>query len=404
MKKRKKLLSKPLLTMGSAKKITLVGLGLVAFAALFTCSRNVPIYEDDSVPFGDVQLVTPDLTTDESEDESDELTMAATPNEEILPESEFRYFNPLTGEPTEEDISRNRPLAIVLANSTDSLPMNGVSRADVLYEVPVEGNITRMLGIFQDFSGAGKTGSVRSLRHYTVQIAESHDAIVLASGGSEPAINELRSRNITNLLEGSHPAGHQFFTRDRGRIPGQTLQSYRSVITTGDLVTRLLPDLAERRDIRLLHDDDHEHAFLFSGEATPDGGSVANEVVVSFFGKNTTFVYNEDENLYYMYQYGREFIDVNNGEHISFANLIILETDITMLQGPYGVAGRRDMRTTGDGEGYFVHGGRFIEINWSRVESEQFEFTLQDDGSRLELGRGKTYIAIVPSIDGVDFS
>ena len=401
MKKRKKMRKKTLLAMKSTKNITLIGLVLVAFAALFTCSRDVPIYENDAEPLSEVQPATPELP-DEVETWYEEHTITETP--EYTPEYDFGYFNPLTGEPTQEDISRNRPLAIVLANSTDSLPMNGVSRADILYEVPVEGNITRMLGIFQDFSDAERTGSVRSLRHYTVQIAESHDAIVLASGGSEPAINELRSRNITNLLEGSHPAGHQFFLRDRGRIPGQTLQSYRSVVTTGELIANLLPELAERRDIRLLHEDEHEHVLVFSGEATPDEGSDATEVVVSFFNKNSTFIYNEDENLYYMYQYGREFIDVNNGEHISFANLIILETDITMLEGPYGVAGRRDMRTTGVGEGYFVHGGKFVEINWSRADSEQFEFTLRDDNSRLELGRGRTYIAIIPSINGVDFS
>jgi hypothetical protein len=40
--------------------------------------------------------------------------------------------------PTQEDISRNRPFSIVLGNTTDALPMNGVSEADILYEVLVE--------------------------------------------------------------------------------------------------------------------------------------------------------------------------------------------------------------------------------------------------------------------------
>jgi hypothetical protein len=91
------------------------------------------------------------------------------------------------------------------------------------------------------------------------------------------------------------------------------------------------------------------------------------------------------------------FIDANDSSQISFTNLIIIRTRVSALQGTFGVAGRRDMPTTGTGEGYFVHGGQIIEIEWHRPDySDQFSYTLKD-GTELILGRGKTYIGIIPS-------
>jgi hypothetical protein len=320
------------------------------------------------------------------------------PEPEPTPEPERGMYNPLTGEPTRTDISRNRPIAIVLANTTEALPMNGVSDADILYELPVEGGLTRMLGIFQDFSDVSKAGSIRSIRHYTVQIAESYDAILLASGGSEPALNEVRDRNITYLQEGAR--GSTVFVRDRNRIPGRRVDGLHSVVTTNYRLIRWLDD----SDLRLEHDANRENVLKFTDNATPVGGADALQVVVRFStGKNSTFEYNADSNVYHMRQFNRDFIDANDDERVSFTNLLIIKTPVTALSGQYAGAGRRDMPTTGTGEGYFVHGGKFIEIIWSRADkASQFVYTLRD-GTELNLGRGNTYIGVVPTNMRVDF-
>jgi len=273
--------------------------------------------------------------------------------------------------------------------------MNGVSDADILYELVVEGGITRMLGIFQDHSNLGKIGSVRSIRHYTVEIAESYDAILFASGGSEPAIIEVRNRGVTYFEEGG-----TLFRRDVNRIPGRTVGYLHSVIIVGDRLAKDLPDKVTRME----HDDDYEHELTFSDNATPAGGLGAKDIIVSFpAGKNSMFEYNAAENVYYMRQYNRDFIDANNSKHISFANIIVLRTPISALTGPHAGAGRRDLTTVGSGDGYFAHGGKYIEIKWSRPTKEsQFVYTLKD-GSELELGRGKTYVGITSINTDVTF-
>ena len=48
---------------------------------------------------------------------------------------------------------------------------SGIGQADVLYEFVVEGGITRMLAIFNDYDNLEKVGSIRSCRPYYVTTA-----------------------------------------------------------------------------------------------------------------------------------------------------------------------------------------------------------------------------------------
>ena len=56
------------------------------------------------------------------------------------------YF---TGEWIDEELGKTRPLAIMLNNTSAALPMSGVSNASVIYECPVEGRITRWMGVLR---------------------------------------------------------------------------------------------------------------------------------------------------------------------------------------------------------------------------------------------------------------
>ena len=100
------------------------------------------------------------------------------------PEPVLPYVNPLTGEGCAQDISQKRPVAVMLNNLKKALPQLGVSQADLIYELPAEGGITRMMAVFQSVEGVGDLGSVRSARDYYVSLARGHDAVFLHAGGS----------------------------------------------------------------------------------------------------------------------------------------------------------------------------------------------------------------------------
>ena len=307
------------------------------------------------------------------------------------------HHNPLTGEPMDLGLAERRPLAIVLNNISDSLPHNGVSSADIIYEYPVEGGLTRMLAIYQDIYGVKLVGSIRSARLYTVQIAESYDAILIGAGRSQQAQAEVNSLGIPflNEVEGTH---RDIFFRDRNRIPGRRVDNLHAVVTTGERVLQWLPEY----DFRLTHQTSYEHMLRFIEDGTPDRGSNASEVLARLStGKSSEFIYDTDDKVYYMRQYSRDFTDANDDSRPAFTNVLILKTSVTNIQGDD--VGRLNIVTTGTGEGYFISGGQYIEITWKRNDVHSpFAYT-HLNGVPLELGIGKTFICIVPDNLAVDF-
>lgn len=95
--------------------------------------------------------------------------VTATPAEEpadLLPEG--MVYSYLTGEPVPEEIGRRRPAAVMINNIEACLPHWGLSHAGVYYEAPVEGGISRIMAIFEDYDSVERIGSVRSCRNYFI--------------------------------------------------------------------------------------------------------------------------------------------------------------------------------------------------------------------------------------------
>ena len=57
----------------------------------------------------------------------------------------------LTGEYVSPAIGQRRPVAVMLNNIQAAVPQAGIANAGVVYEAPVEGGITRLMGIFEDY-------------------------------------------------------------------------------------------------------------------------------------------------------------------------------------------------------------------------------------------------------------
>jgi len=338
--------------------------------------------ENPNVPPGE----NPDDWPDDWPDDEPEQRPPATPD----PDANLDGINPLTGTAMDLRYDRNRPLAIVLNNLPEALPLNGVSSADILYEYPVEGGLTRMLALFQDVFYVEKIGSIRSARHYTVQLANAYDAILVSAGRSPQALTEVNNLGIPflNEVEGPH---REIFFRDRNRIPGRRVENLHSVVTTGARIFQWLPEYT----FRITHESGFEPSLFFIEDGTPQGGAIANEIRMRFSSaKSTSFIYDSANKVYKVRQSNVDFVDANDNSPATFSNILFIKTSVTGLQGDD--AGRLDIVTTGSGTGYFASGGRYIRINWARTnKSSQFVYTLED-GSPLFLSAGKTYICILP--------
>ena len=76
----------------------------------------------------------------------------------VRPDSSVRLLSPFTGEPV---TALRRVLAVKIDNIAQARPQTGLTRADIVYVLPVEGGLSRLLAVFSS-DAPPLVGPVRS--------------------------------------------------------------------------------------------------------------------------------------------------------------------------------------------------------------------------------------------------
>jgi hypothetical protein len=364
------------------KRIILLFLSvLLLLSVLSACSQQADNAAEEALS----NITQPPITEPPAAEPSPEPAPAATPYNGPI--------NPLTGEECEKDYTKLRPYAVMINNIEIATPQSGISKADIVYECLAEGGITRNLAVFQNIYDAGIVGSIRSARLYFVDIADSYDAIFIHAGSSPTGYSEIDRTGIQNI-DGVNGASDIFF-RDKTR---KSHDGYEHSLMFD---SSLIPDFEIKYKLDTAHKDGFSSNLTFTSDAAPTDGGTADEVSITFSSKSTSFKYNPEDRLYYAYEYGSEYMDIENGVQLAFTNVLVLKTSVSAISDDD--KGRIETVTTGTGSGYFICGGKYAEINWSREEGGQFAYTYSD-GTSLNFGTGKSYIAIIPSDKKVNLS
>jgi hypothetical protein len=377
------------------KKLTLL-LPLALLAALCSCGQAAT---SDSSALAETSTVSSEPAPEISASPEPESSAPTEPEAEASSEEpELPYSNPLTGEAIAEDISTLRPYAVMMNNIKQALPQSGNAQADLYYELPEEGGITRIMAIFQDLEDVGKIGSIRSTRPYYVQLAYSLDSILVHAGGSQDAYTQISTLGVTDI--DSLGKGSQVFYRDQARrSAGYALE--HTLYADSDTILNWVSNNSKYRT-------EHQDSFLarsfhtFVADGTPDNGSAATTVTVPFSGYKTgVFRYDEAQRLYMVEEYNAPYVDEQTGEQIAVTNVIVIQTRIAQISGDS--KGRLSIAITGSGSGYYACGGKYIPITWSK-EQYSDPYTLKDaNGQDISLGVGKTYINIISNSNKVTF-
>lgn len=75
------------------------------------------------------------------------------------------YYSAISGIPTTKELSERRPIAVMLGNDPVARPLSGLSKAEMVIEMPVLINdITRLMAVYQ-VNSPSEIGGVRSARH-----------------------------------------------------------------------------------------------------------------------------------------------------------------------------------------------------------------------------------------------
>ncbi len=305
------------------------------------------------------------------------------------PEAGLTGVNPLTGLKMDEAYVNRRPIAVMMNNLKKALPQYGVSQADIIYEAPAEGGITRMLAVWQNASAVARIGSVRSARAYYLDLAQGLDAILLHAGGSPEAYAQIPARGVTALdcVRGGWEG--TLFWRDKGRIKNAGYE--HSVFTSGERITKALTKVK-----RIDHEADYDNGLRFSEDTVTNAGKTAQTITLPYSEYKTgVFTYDEKTGLYAVSEYGKAYIDGENETQVAVKNVLIISAKVTQIKGDD--AGRLRVDLVGSGSGYYACAGRAVSIKWSKKSySAPFVYTLES-GAALTLARGTSYINIFPT-------
>lgn len=315
------------------------------------------------------------------------------PEPEPQPEPEVYVpagTNPLTGLPIEPEYESNRPVAVMFNNLKAAQPQLGISQADIIYEVPAEGGITRMLGVFQSLEGVGTLGSIRSSRPYYLELALGHDALYVHAGGSPEAYQDIPAWDVDNMDGVNGGSDAQIFWRDAERR--KTMDYEHTLVTSGEKIQAYV-----EAHFRTDHKEGYTYTQAFAEDGTPAGGEAAEQISVKFSNYKTgTFAYDAAAGAYLASQYGGPYTDGGTGAQVSATNVLVLKTTTKVLDS----VGRLSVNLIG-GEGTYFCGGKAVPIQWSKADrNSQFVYKLTD-GTLLTLGKGTSYVCIIDAKNGV---
>ena len=337
------------------------------------------------------------------ETQSPETGKENVTSEETLPsdtvsenEDDDQIRSYLTGKVIDPEIGRRRPLAIMLNNLEAAQPMCGISKAEVVYECVVEGAITRLMGIFEDYDDLNKIGSVRSCRSYFVYYALEFDAIYAHYGQAAYAV-ELLDKPYVDNLSGLSAIGSTVFYRTTDRSAPHNAYASAEGIKAG--IEKMGYDTEYRSTF--------EGKFKFAKddqETTNEGGSTATYVAPGYLINKPWFEYNSDDKKYYRFQYDGPQIDELDNKQIAYDNLIFQYSawvqldDNDYLSFDCHSGGKMKYFTEGKVvDGFWI---RTVEGNDAENHDEGVTKYYNNDGEEIVFNQGKTWICIIQDTKG----
>ena len=285
--------------------------------------------------------------------------------------------------------SNERPIAVMINNNHAAWPQSGLSDAYLVYEIMVEGGITRMMALYtQDFDEE-KIGSIRSSRHNYLDYVMENDAIYVHWGGSYVAYEHLETLKL-DRIDGM-VYGNKYFTTDSSLD--------RSLEHTRFSSAKLIKQGIEKLKLRTT--TENGYLLNYTGNTVDlskkDGSQVANKVSIKYSKYQTSsYEYNSDEQVYYRSMNGTKHTDLVTKEQYKFKNIIAYDVTYNSYEGTK----LRDLDNIGSGEGVYITNGYSVPIKWTKKDRSSKTVYTYLDGTEIDVSDGNTFIQIYPKNDG----
>ena len=279
--------------------------------------------------------------------------------------------------------SKTRPIAVMINNIKTAQPyQTGLQDAYIVYEIIVEGGISRMMAVYKD-ADTTRIGSVRSSRHYYLDYALENDAIYTHFGWSERAKADISSLGINNVNGLSDNA----FWRDTSLGLASEHTAYTSMEKIKNVISTKGYRTETNKDLLLNYSIDEIDL------STKEGAIKANNIEIIYSNYQTTsYKYDSENKVYLRSMNGSKHIDFVTKKQNTAKNIITYQ----VYNESFDSYGRQDLSNTGTGKGYYITDGYAIPITWEKkTRSDQTVYKYLD-GKEINVNDGNTFIQIQP--------
>jgi hypothetical protein len=274
--------------------------------------------------------------------------------------------SPFTGEPV-------KALGLVVVVKIDNIvyarPPTGLTSADIVYLLPVEGGLSRIFAVFST-SFPTVIGPVRSAREDDLELLRQFGRPGFAYSGAAPHLLPFIARaRIVNLYD--TPA----YFRDGSRVAPYNLYAYGSMLR------------AEARGASTAHDI----GFRFG--PPPPGGRPAASFSVSYPAASFTFRWSERMHRWLVEMDGTQATDTTGGD-LAAATVVIQYTVVrTSRFLEYGVPPPY-AQSDGSGTAVVLRDGRAYRVRWSRPNPDGGTTYTLPSGARMTFAPGQVWVVL----------
>ena len=282
-----------------------------------------------------------------------------------------RLLSPFTGEPV---TAPGTVLAVKIDNIAAARPPTGLTSADIVYILPVEGGLSRILAVYSS-RFPPVIGPVRSAREGDLELLAQFGRPAFAYSGATPRLLAFVARSrIADLFSGRADG----YFRDPRRVAPHNLYA-----RTRQLLAQA-PGASTARDI----------GFRFG--AAPADGRAASSFSVSYAAAAFTFSWPATGGRWLVSMDGRAARAAEGGQ-LSAPTVVIQYT--TVRTSRFLEAGSRPpyAQSTGSGTAIVLRDGRAYDARWSRPGPNAGTTFTTPSGQPMTFARGPVWVVLAAS-------
>lgn len=288
--------------------------------------------------------------------------------------------SPLTGLYIDTNQLNDRVIAVMIDNHSKARPQAGISQCDIVYEMPVEGNITRYMGIWES-EKPSNIGPIRSARHYFIHRSLEYDALYVHVGGSPQADQAISNLGIPSVS--AMNLGKEIFWRKNHKYAPHNMYSSYEALIKG----------ANRRNYRTKGE---YKSLLFLHNEKEINGSTVSYIEFPYNRKKyfSSYQYDENEKVFYRYVNGNLHLDENDDIQITAKNILVQFIDTQLIPGDK--EGRLNIAMVGEGKGLYLSNGKYQEIIWKKSSQKSLTRYYDKSGKEIKFNPGNFWIQVYP--------